>query len=54
MLVQENQGTRERRTEETVFLFVQTILLSVQDVAAVKQHHRSAMLVQGVKRRRSL
>jgi hypothetical protein len=39
MHVQKNQGTRERRNEETVFLFVQMILLSVQDAASVNDHY---------------
>jgi hypothetical protein len=39
MHVQENQGARERRNEETVFLFVQMILLSVQDGASVNDHY---------------
>jgi hypothetical protein len=39
MHVEENQGTRERRNEETVFPFVQMILLSVQDAASVNDHY---------------
>jgi hypothetical protein len=54
MHVRENQGTRERRNEETVFLFVQMILLSVQDAASVKDHYAFARFVQGVGSRRSL
>ena len=39
MHAKENQGTSERRHEETVFLFVQMMLLSVQDAASVNGHH---------------
>ena len=39
MHVQKNQGTRERRNEETVFLFVQMILLSVQDATSVNDQY---------------
>ena len=39
MNMQENQGTKKRGNEETVFLFVQMILLSVQDAASVKEHY---------------
>ena len=39
MHVQENQDTLERRNEETVFLFVQMILLSVQDATSVNDQY---------------
>jgi hypothetical protein len=39
MHVGEDRGTRERMNEETVCLFVQMILLSVQDAASVNDHY---------------
>jgi hypothetical protein len=39
MHVQENQGARGRRNEETVFPFLQMILLSVQDATSVNDHY---------------
>jgi hypothetical protein len=37
--VEEKLGTRERRSEGTVLLFVQMILLSVQDAVFVNDHY---------------